>query len=190
MPCIKPNWYDDGGWDAATEAQIEMIKAKVNKGYVILPLYLYDHSGITMSTTPFSCRWDSGQVGIVYAKKDKVIKEFSNNPKGMLGSKIRQRAERLMKAEVETYDHYLTGQCYGYDIYKGDLTDDNIDRDDEIDFDSYEAEESCGGYLGDYDTSGIQTEAKSVVDHLVGFATAKQAYSINPEDAQAILAST
>src|SRR5690554_6771246 len=28
-------------------------------GYVLLPVYMYDHSGITISTTPFSCRWDS-----------------------------------------------------------------------------------------------------------------------------------
>ena len=38
--------------------------------YVILPLYLYDHSGITISTGPFSCPWDSGQVGWIYAPKD------------------------------------------------------------------------------------------------------------------------
>lgn len=38
--------------------------------YVILPLYLYDHSGITISTEPFSCPWDSWQVGWIYAPKD------------------------------------------------------------------------------------------------------------------------
>ena len=27
---------------------------------IALPLYLYDHSGITMNTTGFSCPWDSG----------------------------------------------------------------------------------------------------------------------------------
>ncbi len=43
--------------------------------YVILPLYLYDHSGITMSTGAFSCRWDSGQVGWIYAEKKKFIEE-------------------------------------------------------------------------------------------------------------------
>jgi len=30
-----------------------------------LPLYLYDHSGITMRTTSFADPWDSGQVGII-----------------------------------------------------------------------------------------------------------------------------
>src|SRR5690554_2094392 len=27
-------------------------------GYVLLPVYMYEHGGITISTTPFSCRWD------------------------------------------------------------------------------------------------------------------------------------
>jgi hypothetical protein len=32
----------------------------------VLPLYLYQHSGMSISTTPFSCRFDSGQVGWAY----------------------------------------------------------------------------------------------------------------------------
>ena len=36
---------------------------------VVLPLYLYDHSGITISTSRFSSRWDSGQIGFIFAKK-------------------------------------------------------------------------------------------------------------------------
>ena len=35
----------------------------------ILPLYLYDHGGITMKTSPFSCGWDSGQVGFIFVEK-------------------------------------------------------------------------------------------------------------------------
>lgn len=42
---------------------------------IILPLYLYDHSGITMRTSKFSCPWDSGQVGWIYATKDTLRKE-------------------------------------------------------------------------------------------------------------------
>jgi len=33
---------------------------------VTLDLRLYDHSGLTISTAPFSCPWDSRQVGRVY----------------------------------------------------------------------------------------------------------------------------
>jgi len=48
---------------------------------VCLPLYLYDHSGITMNTTGFSCPWDSGQVGWIYVTKEKLRRETGYSDK-------------------------------------------------------------------------------------------------------------
>jgi hypothetical protein len=70
----------DWGWvedfiDAALDtSELQDILDDLGK-YVILPLYLYDHGGITMSIGPFSCPWDSGQVGWIYAPKQKFIEE-------------------------------------------------------------------------------------------------------------------
>lgn len=50
----------------------------------ILPLYLYDHSGLTMSTSDFGDRWDSGCVGFIYMDKDTAMKEI-----GMAGDEVR-----------------------------------------------------------------------------------------------------
>lgn len=33
---------------------------------LLMPLYLYDHSGITISTSEFCDPWDSGQIGFIY----------------------------------------------------------------------------------------------------------------------------
>lgn len=82
---------------------------------VWLPLYLYDHSGITMSTTPFSSRWDSGQVGWIYANKDDLMgltgvyddNHFSDD-----------KAYEVLENVVKTYDQYLTGNVYGYTLEK------------------------------------------------------------------------
>jgi hypothetical protein len=46
---------------------------------VWLPLYMYDHSGITISTAPFSCPWDSGQLGIIFITKDDAVAEFGDH---------------------------------------------------------------------------------------------------------------
>ena len=60
---------DYDSWDELKQGIIE------NEGeVVILPLFLYDHSGITISTTPFSCNWDSGQVGFIFVSKHKIKK--------------------------------------------------------------------------------------------------------------------
>jgi hypothetical protein len=39
-------------------------------------LYLYDHGGITISTGPFSCPRDSGQVGFIYASHKQIRDHF------------------------------------------------------------------------------------------------------------------
>lgn len=61
-----------GAYKKAVDDEILSI---IRKKFIILPLYLYDHGGITISTRPFSCPWDSGQVGYIYASKDKFRKE-------------------------------------------------------------------------------------------------------------------
>lgn len=75
---------------------------------VILPLYLYDHSGITMNTTGFSCPWDSGLVGLIYLSPSEAIRE--------LGFEEGTDWEAVLRGEVETYDQYLRGDVYGYEI--------------------------------------------------------------------------
>jgi len=118
------------------------IEKAFDKYYISLPLYLYDHSGITMNTTGFSCPWDSGQVGIIYVKKEDAKKEWE---KQRLSKKVYSQVEQQLKAEVETYDMFLCGQVYGFEVYDadGEITD------------------SCYGYYGlDYCIS----EAKAVLD--------------------------
>jgi hypothetical protein len=43
---------------------------------VILNVYAYEHSGITVSTSPFTCPWDSGQVGYIYLTRGDCLKEW------------------------------------------------------------------------------------------------------------------
>jgi len=64
---------------------------------LILPLYLLDHSGITISTRDFNDRWDSGQIGWTYVSNEDIAKEFGKiSPGGM------EKAERPLFPEVET----------------------------------------------------------------------------------------
>ena len=50
-------------WDYDDDYEINELWDKLEKVAYVLPLFLYDHSGITMNTGGFSCPWDSGQVG-------------------------------------------------------------------------------------------------------------------------------
>ena len=72
--------FDKAGVDEARA----FIKAIGEDGGVAMPLYLYEHSGITISLTDFKDRWDSGQVGWVYIDKETMDKEcpLGLDPKG------------------------------------------------------------------------------------------------------------
>lgn len=136
--------YDLGDKHSFSEPS-DFLEWKKRHDVIVLPLYLYDHSGITISTGPFSCPWDSGQVGYIYVEKDKVRKEWGWKH---ITKKRQERIEQALKQEVSTYDDYLTGNVYGYTVSRGD---------EELD--------SCGGFYGDYQTSGILEEARASVKY-------------------------
>ena len=115
---------------------------------ISLPLYLYDHSGISISTRSFIGRahhaeWDSGMVGYIYVTKEEVRKEFGVK---RISPKLRAHVIEILEGEVKTYDQYLTGDVYGY-VIEG-AAGEHLD--------------SCWGFYGfDY----CLTEAKSEADY-------------------------
>ena len=115
-----------------------------------MPLYLYDHSGITISTGSFSCPWDSGQVGWVYADRKMIEEEYGKCDKNSM-----TRTREVLELEVNTYDDFLTGQCFGFRYFV---------EEDEVD--------SCWGFLGDADNlvtelpSHIGEENQDLIDAL------------------------
>lgn len=85
-----------------------------------LPLYLYDHSGITMSTSPFSCPWDSGQVGWISVSSDAIRKDFLVK---RISKRIRAKVREILEQEVVAYDKYIRGEAYGYVVQSADGTE-------------------------------------------------------------------
>ena len=113
---------------------------------VILPLYIYDHSGLTMNTTGFSCPWDSSRVGVIYIMKKKVREEYGW--KRITKARI-EKIRQYLVGEVETYDQYLTGDVYGYRIT--DTTNDEV-------------VDSCWGFYGE---EYCMTEATGEVECMI-----------------------
>lgn len=157
----------------------EAVNSVLATHIVELPLYLYDHSGITMSTSSFSCRWDSGQVGFIYVTKEKLRKEYR-------WKKItKRRKEKIycyLKNEVKTYDDYLTGQVFGYKYETAEIPEDyaelalidaktaqdvlgkHLDLANELDWNE---EDSCWGFYGDdLKTNGVMDYIPKNVQHL------------------------
>ena len=115
---------------------------------IFLPVYMYDHSGITVSTTPFSCPWDSGQIGWIYASVEKVKKDFGWK---RLTKKRRDEIKSILDGEIKVLDQYLQGDIYGFNLIggEGDVLD------------------SCWGFYGDDPkTNGMAEHLNQLLDTL------------------------
>jgi len=111
---------------------------------VMLPLYLHDHSGLSMSVGdsryPYNDPWDAGQVGWIYVTKSRLREEWKVK---RVSKQIILWAEGVLRGEVETYDQYLRGEVYGFTVYE-------VEDGDIVQIDS------CTGFYGsDPEESGI-----------------------------------
>ena len=100
---------------------------------VVLPLFLYDHSGLSIRTSSFvgdtpHAEWDSSQVGWICAREKTILAEYGGDT---LTEEHFAKANALLQGEISIYDSYLRGECYGFQLYENG---------EEID--------SCWGFLG------------------------------------------
>lgn len=91
------------------------VSDKDNEVYCILKVYLYDHSGLALSTTPFNDKFDSRQVGYIYCtKQDLKDLEFPQDDY--------EKVETELKNEITTYNDYLNNDI---DYYYYEITDED-----------------------------------------------------------------
>lgn len=90
----------------------------------IRPLFLMDHSGLSMNIGGFNCNWDSGQVGFIFTTK-KRVREWYGVKK--ITDDLLKKVETHMHTEVEEYSNYLGGFVYGYTVHKNDEDEEEID---------------------------------------------------------------
>lgn len=122
----------------------------IQKKFLVLPVYMYEHSGIALNCGGFSDPWDSGQVGFIYVSYEALRKEYSVK---RVGKKTLKTAERVLKQEVKTYSEYVNGEVYGFIVKDSD--------DEQIE------DGSCWGYYGDDGDEDGQmiSEAKNAIDY-------------------------
>lgn len=104
-------------------------RKSVYKDYIILPVYMYRHSGIALSLTPFGCPWDSGIGFVAYVSKSALRNEYHTK---RVNKDVIERATSCLRGEIEDYAHYLNGE-----VYIVNVTD---EKGEEV--------ECCGGFLG------------------------------------------
>ena len=121
---------------------------------LIKPINMYDHSGITVSTSngyPYNDRWDAGCVGFIYVTKKTILKECGN----VTDENWKERADEYLEGEMTTYDQYLRGECYHFTLeekvhYRNETTCHHCGEVIKVDeYDDYEEVDACCGFYGD-----------------------------------------
>jgi len=126
----SPREWDNAGTIVYWHRNFTIGDMKIDKNWtisrrenIVLPVYIYQHGGITINTTGFSCRWDSGQVGWIYiSKKDAV----ANWGKIRCTKAVEERAKNHLIGEIKTLDNFFTGNIYGYVIEFPDGSEDSL----------------------------------------------------------------
>lgn len=113
-----------------SNARLAELEAIFFDRFIAKHIYLYEHSGLAVSTLPFSNKWDSGQVGYIYISKEKVRANYGAKK---VGKKLKQLVLDILEAEVEELNHYVSGEVFGFKILdsEGSVVD------------------SCWGFYGD-----------------------------------------
>ena len=136
---------DDELYGLSSKDKLKMLQE--SNLILIKPINMYDHSGITVSTSngyPYNDRWDAGCVGFIYVTKKKIFDEgccllakddngdyiriehkHENAPSTYSHKTIptteenwKEVADHYIECEMETYDQYLRGDVYGYTLTK------------------------------------------------------------------------
>lgn len=152
-------WSHNGSVDL--DAVVDYIRDKYEPT-IIRGLYLYDHSGlsISMSQSPFDPGgWDTSFVGLIFDTAE---------GRDLLGTPT-DNMEEIIEAELDTYDKYLRGDVYGYVVEDADGL----------------FVDSCWGFYSDADAlaEGLaiarHEQARKDVIEVEGLAT----YAYNPDRA-------
>lgn len=126
----------------------ELVSEELDRRFIWLPVYYYEHSGLTVSTRrdyPYNDGWDSGLFGIIAVEKEMVRNDWGWKA---ITKERREQILRGLEGEIEIFDSYCRGEVYGFVV------------EDE----SEERVESCGGYYGDEGMKDAIYDAKNIVE--------------------------
>ena len=175
MFCDHPR-YNLGDDDAEDPREVDLgiieYLKREHDATVVLPLFLYDHSGITISYganlltgeddfrrsgrfVSDGAGWDTSSVGVIYDTADtrEQLSEENRTP---------EKVEAILRQEVNLYAAYLEGSVFGYEIVE-------LDEDGEVPTDNHvDVLDSCWGYLEE-DVHGedayVRHAAKEAAEH-------------------------
>lgn len=101
---IDPDDWDNYEWIN----YLREIEDKRKDEWAIVPVYMYEHGGISLSCSPFSCGWDSGMIGFMICDRKQA--------EMILGEWDYDKVVQAIVAEVKCLDEYYVYGGYMYEV--------------------------------------------------------------------------
>jgi hypothetical protein len=125
--------YDLGDKDANTgrNESWEAVEQEIREEHQVIAMkkvYLLDHSGLRIKTSPFNNAWDSGMVGYAYVTEES-LPDYSDTQHDRPD---RDKIQTWIDDRIKQYDQYLSGEVYRYEVIEDG-----------------ESVDTCGGFYGD-----------------------------------------
>lgn len=115
-------------------------KALEDRGYIVLPLSVYDHSGVSIYIGGKCDPWDSSQIGWYIVSREDVRKEYGVK---RISHKLLEKVKNILDSEVKTFNHYINGEVYTFTLKHNDEEVDSCggfyENDDDV----------CDGFIAD-----------------------------------------
>lgn len=113
---IPEYWIDEEGesWDISDEDSFKAWREyEGDKLAIVLPIYMYEHSGVVLRTTQTTPR---GVVsGYIALTEEKLLKEY-----GKIDEETIKTATEALTDEVNTYNQYINGEVYYSEVMDGE----------------------------------------------------------------------
>lgn len=151
MVVLHRNYTDPAkGKCGHTPEEVEYWCLENKDEWFITGLWMYDHSGVMYAAgevNPFSCKWDSGRVGIIALKKTEW---------GAGVTETDEQRKTYADEVCEEYTKWANGDCWGYQVCRDG---------EEI------SDGACWGYVG---IETAKEAAKEAMDDIAKLDAAKQ----------------
>ena len=134
------------GTEAVSRDSLRGIEENIASGELVgLPVYAYIHGNTQLSTTPFSCPFDSGPAGFIACNREDITSWFGEHH-----CKSTEEVLEVLRSEVEEFSKFLQGDVYNITIYVDGKEEDTV-----------------GGFYGfDYAVEEAKVMAEGFVKHL------------------------
>ena len=163
-PCERCAGWGYLDWRDPGMTLTDAIEAKAKELGAVLwrKVGMIDHSGVSYylgggPAVGDAAGWDSGTCGVMFVTHDVINTRWGSLPgcyavaPGDPGWETSPNNEAFllecMKGDLQAYDDWASGCCYGFTVT--DINGDEV--------------ESCGGFLGHWDDSGLLDDARGCI---------------------------